>query len=156
VIFSAEARQRVKSPVTRFVRFESAAPNRRGRHPGVFALANGLAQAGLLSREDRRWLDAANEQAEAAYPDPSTVAPGCYDPAANPGARSWFKAEAVALLGMTDAYLELLDRYGIAWVELRTSHPGRIVYEDDVQVVAVPHAYPADWPFPASHQRIRG
>lgn len=113
-------------------------------------MVNGLAAAGLLSLEDRRWLDAANDQANAAYPDPSTIRPGCYDPVANPGARSWFKVEASALLSMTGTHLSILDRYGVAWVELRTSHPGRIVYDDEVQVVAVPHAYPADWPFPVA------
>ncbi len=43
--------------------------------------------------------------------------------------------------------LELLDRYDVRWVELRTNTPGRITYEDDVQVVAVPFSYPDDWPF---------
>jgi len=32
-------------------------------------------------------------------------------------------------------------------VELRTSSPGRIVYADEVQAVAVPFGYPEDWPF---------
>ena len=94
-------------------------------------MVNGLAAAGLISLEDRRWLGEANDQANAAYPDPSTTRPGCYGPVLNPGARSWFKVEATALLSMTGTYLSILDRYGVAWVEL-------------------PHAYPAEWPLPVS------
>lgn len=129
-----------------FVRFQSAVPNRHGRHPGVFAMANGLGMDRMLTPEDQLWLRAANDAANAAYVDPSAVAPDCYDATANPGARSWFKTDAATLLGMTRDYLALLDRYGIAWVELRTSQPGRIVYEDGVQVVAVGKSQSVDAP----------
>ncbi|QZQ55628.1 hypothetical protein KZI27_01795 [Curtobacterium sp. TC1] len=133
--------------MTHFVRFQSAVPNRRGRFPGIFALANGLRDAGRLTDTDRRWLAAANERAEGMYVDPSTVEPGCFDEVRNPGARSWFRTDATDLLTMSAEYLDLLDRYGVGWVELRTDRPGRTTYEDDVQIVAVPLAYPADWPF---------
>lgn len=65
----------------------------------------------------------------------------------NPGARAWFKESAVDLIEFTQTYLRLLDLHDIPWVELRTSRPGRITYEDDVQLVAVPLRYPEDWPF---------
>ena len=51
------------------------------------------------------------------------------------------------VLELTRGYLTLLDRYAIGWAEVRTDHPGRIVYEDPVQVIAVPPGYPRDWPF---------
>ncbi|ROR73946.1 hypothetical protein [Bogoriella caseilytica] len=130
-----------------FVRYQSAVPNRRGRFPGIFALANGLGTAGLLSVEDAVWLRAANDRANATYVDPVTVVADCYDHTKNPGARAWFKASAVDLLRQAEVYLGLLDRHRIGWVELRTSAPGRITYEDNVQVVAVPPVYPDHWPF---------
>lgn len=133
--------------MTHFVRFQSAVPNRRGRFPGVFALANGLRDTGRLTDTDRRWLAAANERAEGMYVDPSSVEPGCFDDIRHPGARSWFRTGAADLLTMSAEYLDLLDRYGVGWVELRTDRPGRTTYQDDVQIVAVPLAYPADWPF---------
>ncbi|WP_196073129.1 VOC family protein [Nakamurella alba] len=136
--------------MTTFVRFQSASPNRHGRWPGIFAMANGLAQEGMLSPADATWLREANDSANEAYPDPTTVAPDCYDRTTNPGARSWFRAYATLLLDMVPPYLDLLDRYGIGWTELRTSSPGRITYQDEVQVVAVPQSHPADWPFPTS------
>jgi hypothetical protein len=132
--------------VATFVRFQSAVPNRRGRYPGVFALANGLAAEGRLSPADRAWWAGANQRCDDLYADPSKADPHCYDPVANPGARSWFKASAAELLTITGDYLALLDRYSVPWVELRTASPGRIVYEDDVQVVAVPYRHPDDWP----------
>lgn len=121
-------------------------PNRRGSFPGVFALTNGLASADLLSPSDAAWVRASNEHATAAYPDPTTIVTDCYDPVINPGARSWFKSSASELLDLARGYLDLLDRYGVRWVELRTRSAGRVVYEDDVQVVAVPFIYPDDWP----------
>ena len=45
-------------------------------------------------------------------------------------------------------YCALLDRYDVAWVELRTAHPGRSVYEDEVQVVAMPFTHEEHWPLP--------
>ncbi|WP_026005582.1 hypothetical protein [Arthrobacter sp. M2012083] len=130
-----------------FIRYQSAVPNRRGRFPGVFAMANGLRDEGLLREEEKQWLHVANAHASAAYADPTTVVADCYDLELNPGARSWFKAESTPLLEMTAAYLDLLDRHSIPWMTLRTRNPGRLVYEDAVQVVAVPHTYPDHWPF---------
>jgi hypothetical protein len=119
-------------------------------------MANGLASTGQLSPGDMAWWRNANDRATASYADPTTVRADSYDATLNPGARSWFKASAGDLLGLTREYLVLLDRYSIGWVELRTSHPGRITYEDDVQVVAVPLGYPEDWPFaPAETRGLR-
>jgi len=127
-----------------FVRYQSAVPNRKGDYPGVFALANGLRHDRLLTPEDNAWHHEANRRATAAYVDPTTVEPHCYDQNRNPGARAWFAAEAVELLALTDPYLDLLDRYDVPWVKLTTRTPGRVVYRDDVQVVAVPPTYPDD------------
>lgn len=79
--------------------------------------------------------------------DPTSVVADRYDPVVNPGARSWFKSSARELLELARGYLDLLDRYGVRWVELRTMSAGRVVYEDEVQVVTVPFRYPDDWPF---------
>ena len=128
-----------------FRRFQSAVPNRRGTYPGVVALATGLASSGRLTAADAAWLRRANDNANATYPNPTAATPDCYDRALNPGARSWFRDSAEHLFVLTDPYLELLDRYEVPWVELRTSSPGRIVHEDDVQVVAIPWAHVDHW-----------
>lgn len=133
-----------------FVRYQSAVPDRHGRYPGVFALANGLRHSGLLTEMDMEWHQEANRRATAAYIDPTTVDPDCYDQSRNPGARAWFSADAIDLLAMTTPYLDLLDRYDVPWARLTTRNPGRIIYSDAVQVVAVPYSYRDDWPFPRS------
>lgn len=133
--------------MTQFVRYQSAVPNRHGRFPGVFALANGLRDDAVLTPDDHAWLLRANRNATAAYVDPVTVDPSCYDATLNPGARSWFAADARDLLEMTGRYLDLLDRYAVPWVQLTTRSPGRIVYRDATQIVAVPYRHPEDWPF---------
>lgn len=130
-----------------FVRYQSQVPNRRGAFPGIFAMANGLRDGGLLSANDLAWIRRQNEHGDRAYTDPSTVAPNTYSATENPGARAWFKEDASELLEMAIRYTRLLDRYGVPWAELRTRNPGRIVYEDEVQVVAVPFAHETDWPF---------
>ncbi|OIH86424.1 hypothetical protein BLJ79_00045 [Arthrobacter sp. UCD-GKA] len=118
-----------------FIRYQGTAPNRHGRFPGVFALANGLASAGRLDPADVAWHRTANAAANALYPDPTSASPEYY---ALPGACSWFKVSATHLLEMTREYLQLLDRHHVGWIELRSTSPGTITHEDDVQVVAVP------------------
>lgn len=107
-------------------------------------MANGLARAGRLSASDLAWRRHTNARLEELYGDPTVLAPECYDQVAHPGARSWFRERATTLIEETQAYLALLDRYCIGWVELRTTSPGRVTYADEVQGVAVPYSYPAD------------
>ncbi|MBE7187993.1 hypothetical protein [Jatrophihabitans endophyticus] len=121
-----------------YVRYQAAVPNRRGTHPGVFALCNGLARAGALSADDHRWWRASNDAFERAYRDPATVDPAVFDRARHPVVSCWFKATATHLLGRVDGYLDLLDRYGVGWECVRSCDPGRVLYEDDVQVVVEP------------------
>lgn len=125
--------------MTVFIRFQATTPNTRGHHPGVFALANGLAADGLLSADDERWRQKANADMTARYVDPSTVDPGVYDRQRHPGAAAWFRADATELIERVGAYCDLLDRYGVAWERVERTDPGRVVYSDAVQVVAVPH-----------------
>ncbi|CAL9434758.1 hypothetical protein [Streptomyces sp. enrichment culture] len=123
-----------------YVRFQSPAPGPRGHHPGVFALANALAREGRLSAEEYRLWRAANDWYDAAYPNPSDTDPTVYDPDLNPGAVAWFKATARHLIDRVDGHLTLLADHGVPCERVETTAPGRIVYEDEVQVVAVPTA----------------
>ncbi len=100
----------------------------------------------MLSAEEGEWRDAANARAAESYADPCSVDPDCYDRVRNPGARAWFLADATDLLSFTADYLALLDRHDVPWQALRSRTPGRIVYADPVQVIAVPHTVD-DWPF---------
>ncbi|MFI8194996.1 hypothetical protein ACIF6K_00445 [Streptomyces sp. NPDC085942] len=122
-----------------YVRFQSPERSPRGHFPGVFALANGLAREGRLTEEQHRFWRTANDWYDAAYPDPSRVDPTVYDPEVNPGAVAWFKESAAHLLDRVPGYLALPAAHGVACERLESADPGRIVYEDEHQVVVVPH-----------------
>lgn len=127
-----------RQPLVEYVRYEATEPNRRMTYPGVFALANGLAHTKRLTPEDLTWWRTHNDLMNDAYPDPAATDPSVYDRDLHPGARAFFRADAHDLLRITRGYLDLLDRYDVGWRELRTYDPGRILYADDVQVVAEP------------------
>jgi hypothetical protein len=121
-----------------FIRYQSPTPNTQGRHTGIFGLTNGLLRAGDLSPEDSEWVRRSNDWYDAAYPDPGLIDPTVFDKAIHPYATCWFELSATDLVAAAAGYLDLLTRYGIAWVELRSAAPGRVIYEDDHQVVVVP------------------
>jgi hypothetical protein len=122
----------------RYLRFESAVPNRRGTYPGLFALANGLARDGKLSAEDHAFWRAGNDFGNQAYPDPGVTHPELFDRAIRPFVACWFLVGAGSnhLVELARGFLDLLDRYDVPWVERRTDAPGPILYRDHVQVVA--------------------
>ncbi|MFD5138395.1 hypothetical protein ACFWMX_19430 [Streptomyces sp. NPDC058378] len=123
-----------------YVRFQSPHRNRRGHFTGVFGLVNNLAREGRLSDEQESLRRSHNHWYDAAYTDPSTVDPTVYDDAINPGAAAWFKPSAAHLLTRVPDYLEILVAHGVDCRMLCSADPGRVVYEDDVQVVVVPYA----------------
>ncbi|MGW6285127.1 hypothetical protein [Streptomyces sp. NPDC055107] len=125
---------------TTYVRFQSTERSPRGHFPGIFALANGLAGEGRLTEEQRRFWRSANDWYDAAYTDPSRVDPTVYDPGVNPGAVAWFKETATHLLDRIPGYLALLAAHGVPCERLESADPGRVVYEDEHQVVVVPRS----------------
>ncbi|GGV19884.1 hypothetical protein GCM10010245_33790 [Streptomyces spectabilis] len=124
------------APSVTYVRFESPQRHERGHFPGVFALANGLARAGRLTAAQQRFWRAGNDWFDAAYPTPDAA---FYDPERYPGAVSWFKSTATHLIERVPGHLELLAAHGVPCREVRSADPGRVIYEDEVQVVVVPH-----------------
>ncbi|MEU3730720.1 hypothetical protein ACH4MG_12420 [Streptomyces sp. NPDC017454] len=126
-----------------YVRFQSPHRNSRGHFTGVFGLVNNLARTGRLSDEQESFRRSNNSWYDAAYTDPSTIDPDIYDHEVNPGAAAWFKPSATHLLARVPGYLEILSAHGVDCRALRSADPGRVVYEDDVQIVVVPYALDA-------------
>ncbi|MFC8730375.1 hypothetical protein [Streptomyces bacillaris] len=122
-----------------YVRFQSPYRNRRGYFTGDFGLINTLAREGKLTAEQEAFRRSNNSWYNAAYTDPSTVDPTVYDHEINPGAAAWFKPTATHLLERVPGYLQILTAHGVECRLLRSADPGRVIYEDDVQVVVVPH-----------------
>ncbi|MEV0729565.1 hypothetical protein [Polymorphospora sp. NPDC050346] len=123
----------------RFVRFQSPEADALGRYVGVFGLVNTLARQGRLTPDQERFRRANNDWYEAAYPDPSTVVPGVYDHDRNPGAAAWFKISATTLIERVAGYLDILAAHEVKCIQLAaTDPPGRVIYEDEFQILIVP------------------
>ena len=122
-----------------YIRYQSPTCNHRGLRPGVFGLANSLAHRGLLIHSDWSFWREGNDWFNQAYPDPSAADPSVYDRQLHPQATAWFKETATHLIQRVQPYLQLLHAYGVPCEEVQSHDPGRIIYEDDVQVVVVPH-----------------
>ncbi|USQ79068.1 hypothetical protein NF556_15795 [Ornithinimicrobium faecis] len=127
-----------------YLRIESAAPNQRGRHPGIFALLVGLRQSGRLSAADEVLAERLVERSYELHDEPPE---SVFD--TEPRANSWFIESADSasadLRQLSTEVVALLERHGISCREVRCTHPGRVTYEDALQVVAVPRTS-ADWP----------
>lgn len=122
-----------------FVRYQSPIRGKRGVHTGVFGLTNLLGRAGRLSPEEHATWRAGNDWYDAAYPDPAATDPSVYDETTHPRATAWFKESATHLIARVPAYLDILAAHGVECVRVESDDPGRVIYEDDVQIVVVPH-----------------
>lgn len=132
------ARRRPAAEQPMYVRYQARHPNGRGTHPGIFALANGLANTGMLSDDDWAAWRHANDRFDSAYVDPATVDASVYDREINPTAQSWFKSTAKHLIADLHFYEDLLRRHEIEFQVLRSDDPGTLLYEDEVQIVVAP------------------
>ena len=102
---------------------------RAGQRPGV---------RGRLTEVEERFRREGNAWFTINCTDPAKAVPDLYSHTTNPGATSWFKRSAVHLLERVEGYLELLHLHGVDYEVVRLARPGRIIYEDDDQIVVVP------------------
>ncbi|GLW73861.1 hypothetical protein Kpho02_61590 [Kitasatospora phosalacinea] len=122
-----------------YVRFQATEANRRGTFPGVFALVNGLAAAGRLTPAQESFRRSSYDWYDAHLANPSHVDPTVYDRDLHHGAEAWFKESAVEHLAQVAGHLEILTLHGVGYDVLRSTDPGTVLYEDEHQVVVLPH-----------------
>ncbi|MFI5734518.1 hypothetical protein ACIA49_30660 [Kribbella sp. NPDC051587] len=125
-----------------FVRYQSPVPDRRGRRIGIFGLVNMLGHRGLLTAEEEDFRRTTNAWYDATYTNPSTVDPTVY--ADNLLAASWFRITATHLFDPIPQYLAVLAAHNLPCERYESADPGRVLYEDEHQVVVVPHASEAE------------
>jgi hypothetical protein len=94
----------------------------------------------LLSAAEEEFRRTTNAWYDATYVNPSSVDPAVYDPDVNLLAASWFKSSAVRLFEPIPEYLAILAAHNLPCERYTSAAPGRVVYEDEHQVVVVPHA----------------
>ena len=58
---------------------------------------------------------------------------------ANPNTISWFKSTAIDHITKMREYAEILKAHDIQVKQLKTERPGKILYEDEYQVAAIPY-----------------
>ena len=144
-----------KGDTVHYVRFQALHRNQRGYFTGVFGLINVLAKQGKLTSEQESFRRTNNSWYENVYPDPMTVDSTVYDPEVNPGSAAWFKESATHLLERVPGYLKILAAHGVECRIVRSADPGRVIYEDEVQVVVVPHRDAAGSSRPGSNEDLR-
>nr|WP_184905861.1 hypothetical protein [Amycolatopsis umgeniensis] len=118
-----------------FVRFQSPTRDKRGNFTGVFGLVNNLARAGHLTAEQEAFRRANNDWYDENFINPAHHDPTVYDAEVNPGAAAWFKVSARVFIERVDGYLSILETHKIPCETVRSPNPGRIIYEDEFQVV---------------------
>src|SRR3569833_4330538 len=123
-----------------YVRLQNTKPDDEGRHPGFFGLINNLSRSGRPTPEQEEFRRTTHAWYEAHYTNPATVDPAVYDHAVNPGATACFKETAEELVARAAGFLEILGATGIRCDRLVAPEPpGRVIYEDEDQIVVVPH-----------------
>ncbi len=103
------------------------------KHLSIFVTVERIIKSHAMTYDDERAL----RELERWF-DKNLVSPKRFDRAA---AIFWFKphvAGATALWEKSIALAELLEKYGYRLEIVSTSRPGKIVYDDDVQIAAVP------------------
>ncbi|WP_223166545.1 hypothetical protein [Nonomuraea sp. SYSU D8015] len=105
----------------------------------MFGLVNSLAMQGRLSEEEERFRRENNAWYEANFTNPADVDPTVYDRQLNPGAAAWFKPSARHLMERVPGYLAILAAHRVECVRLEVADPGKVIYEDDDQIVVVPY-----------------
>jgi len=104
--------------------------SRRGK--GVFTALYGLADTHMLSDYELTWFDEQEAWFRTHLKRPKGIT-------SSPTAILWFKDSATEHISRMRALCALLEHKDIAIAYFETLRPGRIVYEDDHQVAAIPY-----------------
>lgn len=106
---------------------------------GVFSALYALESRGLVSSDDFQWYRETEEWLNDHLPVPKSLA-RARKKGAKRVAVTWIKSTATAHVARLREIAEYLRSKDIEVVELRSSRPGYIVYEDEFQVAAEPFA----------------
>jgi hypothetical protein len=104
-----------------------------GRDQGVFAAAHAMIDEGRIAEADR------NELAEVVKWFDRILPGGCVFGSRLPArAIFWFKASHHEIVQRAWQLVNLLKRHEMPIEMIKTDRPGRVVYEDEMQIAAVP------------------
>lgn len=108
-----------------------------GRRVGLFQAMADLEATGDLLDHERNEYDEIYEWFRHNLKKPRSFTRSS-KPHAKKVAISWFKPEAVEHIARMHSIARILRGHGVGVEELKTEHPGYVVYEDKFQVAAEP------------------
>jgi hypothetical protein len=116
-----------------YLRFQTKLPDRTSCRPsGILVAAADLRDSNRVSVADEKWL---REHLD--YYNMHLKIPACLKDWANRRALSWF-CEGSKMIGRVWDLKAMMEDYDIFIEVLTTRNPGRIIYRDGHQVVAIP------------------
>jgi hypothetical protein len=118
----------------RFVVVERDA--RSGSLRGVIRAASELQEAGALEAYQEKALEEAYAWLNDHLPVPPAL--GHRGPRGRTQAISWFRASAAEAIDRVRGIVAILHDCGVPVEMVKTANPGRVIYEDEWQVVAIP------------------
>jgi hypothetical protein len=104
-----------------------------GQPLGIFHAIRYLRDGGKLTAEQE---EVANEIFNWAFDH--LEAPGDDLLKANPGAVSWFRLSATGHIAEAERFIPILMAHGYHVATVKRTDPGRIIYSDSAQVLALP------------------
>lgn len=104
-----------------------------GRSIGILVAGHTLRDVGEISVDEHREL-----RLRLKWFNDNLHIPPTYDDPQNKRALSWFKSSATKPIQYMWDLKRMLDQHGFHVDVLKTLEPGKIIYEDDWQVVAIP------------------
>lgn len=121
-----------------YIRFETEICFRGTSYrKGIFAAMGDLKRSQKMSEEEIAWYANIAE-----WFNKTLLNPTCFDPPIADGikfrAKSWFSVSATEFISQSRAVVDLLTKYGVVVTELRSEKPGKILYEDNFQIVVLP------------------
>lgn len=122
-----------------FIRFEVAEKDEvSGREKGLFsAMTDLLDKNELFEYEIAQELEIYNWFKKNLRPPPAQTA--ARGPKAKPRSISWFKSSAQEHIDKMRSYAQILESHDVLVNQINSDRPGKIVYEDEFQVAAIPY-----------------
>lgn len=122
-----------------YLRFTSdKIDERTGRPMGAFTVAYELLDEGELSKEEEVELRGLLAWFSAHLQIPTKFSRNRNDSHKNTQGISWIKDTANEVVSSLWGLKDFLERQGFSITVVRTERPGRVVYEDKLQVIAEP------------------
>lgn len=126
-----------------FQRFHANYVGRTGVGVGIFVAVDHLRRTGRLSDDEILVYALTDEWFQQNLPNPPF-----YEDGNSIGAVTWFRETNGDMINRLRPLLSILDSKKVSWERSVSADPGRVIYEDQWQVGAIPSSRLPVTPFP--------